>query len=282
MASGYSHDIEEVREGADQTYHKPTNRKRSARNAKCTKPAADGEGCGCEGGKKGKKTCGCDTCSPKMDSLTAGMFRADLKCGKGAISEGEKCTKGPAQRVNRGKELRAKQGAKINSLYLPGKRNTFSDDRIRRQGTMGRVLGGDAFSSKDQAKRYGVALGAYGGAMGSFLGPAGAAAGAITGAAYGAGYGALAGAVNRATSRGANMRAERKAFTQKLNKKGKAGYNRLKEARASRQELMAFNIKQAKKLSQGYEEIKKRNKGRYGRDSVYAPGFTPDMENLSI
>jgi len=32
-------------------------------------------------------------------NLTPSTVRADLKCGKGSISEGEKCTKGPAQRV---------------------------------------------------------------------------------------------------------------------------------------------------------------------------------------
>ena len=33
-------------------------------------------------------------------TLTPATLRTDLKCGKGAISEGEKCSKGPAQRVN--------------------------------------------------------------------------------------------------------------------------------------------------------------------------------------
>jgi hypothetical protein len=35
-------------------------------------------------------------------TLTPASLRLDLKCGKGAISEGEKCTKGAAQRVNPG------------------------------------------------------------------------------------------------------------------------------------------------------------------------------------
>lgn len=33
-------------------------------------------------------------------ALTPASLRLDLKCGKGAISEGEKCTKGPATKVN--------------------------------------------------------------------------------------------------------------------------------------------------------------------------------------
>ena len=35
-------------------------------------------------------------------ALTPSAFRLDLKCGKGAISEGEKCTKGPATKVKQG------------------------------------------------------------------------------------------------------------------------------------------------------------------------------------
>jgi hypothetical protein len=35
-------------------------------------------------------------------SLTPSSLRLDLKCGKGAISEGEKCTKGPATKVKQG------------------------------------------------------------------------------------------------------------------------------------------------------------------------------------
>ena len=108
------------------------SRKRSAKGAKHTKPAADGYGmkkpmdaeCGC-GGKKGGKCDGnCGSMRKRGDSLTPQEYltacdlgiqdrstayirarldtaetRSDLKCGKGSISEGEKCTKGPAQRV---------------------------------------------------------------------------------------------------------------------------------------------------------------------------------------
>lgn len=99
---------------------KGTNRKRSAKGAKNTTPAPSGEGpdddekeemeegetndgeaCGtCASGK-----CGCKSCKTKRgDASPEGgltprrlrQFREDLKCGKGAISKGEKCTKGPA------------------------------------------------------------------------------------------------------------------------------------------------------------------------------------------
>ena len=81
----------------------PKSRKRSAKGAKETKPAMDGtkSGCSCDGPgpckcKKGRKDMGC---SKRGDALTPRTVRVDLKCGKGAISKGEKCHKGPASSV---------------------------------------------------------------------------------------------------------------------------------------------------------------------------------------
>jgi len=47
-------------------------------------------------------------------TLTPATIRFDLKCGKGAISEGEKCTKGAAQRVQpkKGKKTRSSSAKK--------------------------------------------------------------------------------------------------------------------------------------------------------------------------
>jgi len=109
---------------------KQHSRKRSAKGAKHTKPAKDGgmygkkpmdAECGC--GRKGKCDGNCGSMRKRRDSLTPLEYldacelgiqdrstayirarldsteRLDLKCGKGSISEGEKCTKGTAQRV---------------------------------------------------------------------------------------------------------------------------------------------------------------------------------------
>jgi hypothetical protein len=120
---------EEMREGAepDDMPAGKTNRKRSAKGAKNTKAPMDGEGCSC-GARKGKASCdgNCGSYGKKMDrndALTPQEYlaacdlgiqgrsrsyirarldaaeRLDLKCGKGSISEGEKCTKGQAQKV---------------------------------------------------------------------------------------------------------------------------------------------------------------------------------------
>lgn len=117
-----------------------TNRKRSAKGAKNTKAPMDGgmygkkpmdAECGCMSkGRKGK----CDgSCGKKMDALTPQEYlsacdlgiqgrtrpyirarldtdtRADLKCGKGAISEGEKCHVGNAQKAPQRGQLAYKQ-----------------------------------------------------------------------------------------------------------------------------------------------------------------------------
>jgi hypothetical protein len=141
---------EETREGAepDDAPKAKGSRKRSAKNSKSTKAPMDGgmygkkpmdgEGCNC-----GKRKAKCDgSCAKKMDrndSLTPQEYlaacelgiqgrsrsyirarldaaeRLDLKCGKGSISEGEKCTKGTAQ-----KALPKNQGVSIRKMLLVG------------------------------------------------------------------------------------------------------------------------------------------------------------------
>lgn len=125
-------------EGEEMDGAKSHSRKRSAKGAKNTKPAADGmygkkpmdAECGCMSkGRKGKCDGSCGKSMKdggymkKMDSLTPQEYltacelgiqnrsrtyirarldaaeRLDLKCGNGAISEGEKCTKGQAQKA---------------------------------------------------------------------------------------------------------------------------------------------------------------------------------------
>jgi hypothetical protein len=121
------------------------SRKRSAKGAKHTKPAKDGgmygkkpmdAECGC--GRKGKCDGNCGSMRKRSDSLTPLEYldacelgiqdrstayirarldaaeRLDLKCGKGSISEGEKCTKGPAQKVQ------PKQPSKARTIASAG------------------------------------------------------------------------------------------------------------------------------------------------------------------
>jgi hypothetical protein len=123
---------EEEEEEMDMAMQPGHSRKRGAKGAKHTKPAADGYGmkkpmdaeCGCSSKKGGKCDGNCGSMCKRSDSLTPLEYldacelgiqdrstayirarldaaeRLDLKCGKGSISEGEKCTKGAAQKVN--------------------------------------------------------------------------------------------------------------------------------------------------------------------------------------
>jgi hypothetical protein len=150
---------EETREGAepdDKPIYK-TNRKRSAKGATNTKAPMDGEGCGCGGsGRKGKASCdgGCggyakkdrnDALTPqeylaacelgiqgrsrpyiraRLDTamnLTPSTVRADLKCGRGSISQGEKCTKGAAQKAAAVATLAGFVGNAAATGYAAGK-----------------------------------------------------------------------------------------------------------------------------------------------------------------
>jgi hypothetical protein len=123
------------------------SRKRSAKGAKHTKPAKDGgvygkkpmdAECGC--GRKGKCDGNCGSMRKRSDSLTPLEYldacelgiqdrstayirarldaaeRLDLKCGKGSISEGEKCTKGAAQKVQPKKPTKFRNSAAKKAL----------------------------------------------------------------------------------------------------------------------------------------------------------------------
>ena len=170
----------ELREGKSDQMVKPHSRKRSAKNAHNTKAPMDGEECDCGNKKKGRYDGGKCDCSgyskkdmmapPKRtDSLSAPKYlkawdmgiqdrttpyirarldeteRLDLKCGKGAISEGEKCTKGPAMRVqqakrmtaysNYGKPLTNRQIRKIESNLITQARTTGKPVKPSREQT---------------------------------------------------------------------------------------------------------------------------------------------------
>jgi hypothetical protein len=140
---------EEEEEEMDMAMQPGHSRKRGAKGAKHTKPAADGYGmkkpmdaeCGCKG-KKGAKCDGnCGSMRKRSDALTPLEYldacelgiqdrsptyirarldaaeRLDLKCGNGSISEGEKCTKGAAQRV----QPQQRGGSKVRGLKTAAK-----------------------------------------------------------------------------------------------------------------------------------------------------------------
>jgi hypothetical protein len=149
---------EETREGTEDGASMKNSRKRSPKGAKNTKAPMDAE-CGtCKSGKpcscKAKKDGGCGSYGKRGDALTPQEYlaacdlgiqdrsriyirarldateRLDLKCGNGSISEGEKCSKGSAQKVQ-GKgggnglktaaKIAAVGGLAVGAGYLAGR-----------------------------------------------------------------------------------------------------------------------------------------------------------------
>lgn len=297
-------DMDEVREGG-MNYGK-TNRKRSAKGAKNTKPAKDGYAmkkpmdaeCSC--GMKGRKG-KCDgSCGKKMDSaLTPQEYlaacdlgvqgrsrsyirarldsaqRLDLKCGRGAISEGEKCRVGQAQKVEPTDRYSIKGRAKAEA---------------KAGAIKGALLGAAG----------GYVSGALTGRRGSGLAQAalGAGAGALYGATAGAARGAAGAALNR-TGRAymrnrqnvKNANAELKKYWEE---KGEQEYNQAYQSR-DRNVINKMLIKQAGEVDRLLNRNKTQiwtnanrplasaQKARPRRgDSVYASGFTPDYDALAI
>ena len=300
---------------------KPHSRKRSAKNANNTKAPMDGgmygkkpmdAECGCKGKKGGKCDGNCggamrkradsaltpheylDACDLGIQDRSRSYIRArldaaerlDLKCGKGSISKGEKCSKGAATAVN----PNAPRGA--SRITLTGKETGIgSRERIKREGYYGAQVGGDPFSRRSQAKRYAAVnagtLAAIGGIAGGILGGAkGAAAGAALGGAYGAVGGAAGGAltaqINRGTSRAANRSLQREKFEKPIASEYGKKRAAMRAGGSTRQQIGEYDQKTAMRLARGYDRIQQRTKGRYGADSVYASGFPLDSAALAI
>lgn len=132
-----------------------------------------------------------------------GLVREDVKCGNGAISKGEKCSKGAGGSSSR--------RPTFGLMPLTGENGIASRKRIAREGYYGPTIGGDPFSYKSQAKRAAVLNGAIGAGLGALVGgPGGAIRGGLAMGALGAGAGALQAGINRTTSRAAKRSLAKK------------------------------------------------------------------------
>jgi len=162
---------EETREGTEDGASMKNSRKRSPKGAKNTKAPMDAE-CGiCKSGKscscKAKKDGGCGSYGKRGDALTPQEYlaacdlgiqdrsrtyirarldtamnltpstvRADLKCGNGSISQGEKCTKGTAQTV----DPRATAKREFNDIHRNRKAHAaFHNAKANRKGIGNKV-----------------------------------------------------------------------------------------------------------------------------------------------
>ena len=272
------------------------SRKRSAKGAKHTKPAADSYGkkpmdaeCGCKG-KKGAKCDGnCGSMRKRSDSLTPLEYldacelgiqdrstvyirarldaaeRLDLKCGKGSISEGEKCTKGPATKADPNAAYsvkgQAKAGAKSGAI------------KGALMGAAGGFIAG-ALTGKPGAGLAQAAAGAGAGAL----------YGATAGAARGAGT-AIGNRAGRAFVRNRQNSRKAQAAIAAKNPQWKAEYEKAKARGASRTELTNLSIKQAGEIDKILQRNSTQvwtNSNRRRRDSVYAAGFSADSGSFDI
>jgi len=298
------------------------SRKRSAKNAHNTKAPMDGgmygrkpmdggmygkkpmdgEGCGCDGAKKGRKaSCdgSCGGYAKKMDrndALTPQEYlkacelgiqgrsrtyirarldtaeRLDLKCGKGAISEGEKCTKGTAQRAPSSEQRTAKGsrrrvagnvltavGTVGNLATAYGAMKGFGTGNavtlskaLQRQAAFSALTGAGQHltASGTTNKRERAELRAMGNAS---LGVA--AFGGIAGHSLGGGY--------------------TKGLGQGIKKPNFANTAANIKGRASAFKGAVVQRKRRASLERMYKKP-----GR--RDSVYAAGFSPELDQLAI
>lgn len=217
-------------------------------------------------------------------TLTPRTVRFDKKCGASGIADNKKCTKGSGGPVQ----------TKPGGLTLTGRETgLFSRERIKREGYYGsRGTGGDPFSRKSQAKR-GAALNAgVGAAAGALIGHAvgGGVKGALIGTALGTAYGGIAGAaagagtaqINRMSSRAANRSLQLERFEKPIAAAYKAKRTEMKASGATRQQLEEYDMKTALRLAKGYDRIQQKTKGRYGADSIYAAGFSPELGQLAV
>jgi hypothetical protein len=301
---------------------KPHSRKRSAKNAKHTTPAADGYGmkqpmdaeCGCGGkGRKGKASCDgtCGGYGKKMDrndalspqeylaacdlgiqhrsrayirsrldtamNLTPSTVRNDLKCGKGSISAGEKCTKGAAQKASNSKPSFGQRAKAAGSLLALGA------GTAGQAAFTGAAIGAGLAGNAQAAGRFTQAAAGFGAVKGLGLAGLGAKSAArkeLGGAALGAATGSyLAGdlkkganVVGRARKEGATMTLKRLRYA-RSNAQGTQRIAGLRNAPLPAAETMYGQI--ANPWAQSMQRP-----GR--RDSVYAAGFSPEPDQLAI
>lgn len=261
---------------------KRQSRKRSAKNANNTKAPMDAE-CGCMGkGRKGKASCD-GSCGKAMkdggyakkmdrnDALTPQEYlaacelgiqsrsrtyirarldsaaRLDLKCGKGSISEGEKCTKGTAQKVE------PKQYKRGN--VAP---NAKAAQRLRTAGRVAATVGALAPLAGIASKGGTGLVAGFGAARTAF-----AAAGALNTYAKAQQTGSKAG----------RARLQKEATAQALNAAGNLASS---AAGTVAMGVMARRQRRRSSLERAYRGPSAK------RDSIYAAGFSPELDQLAI
>jgi len=313
---------EEGMEGQEMDAAK-TNRKRSAKGAKSTKAPMDGD-CGCGGGKAKKCTCdgGCGGYAKKMDrsdALTPQEYlaacdlgiqgrsrsyirarldateRLDLKCGKGSISPGEKCTKGQAQAVDpkaaAKKEFRTLMNdPRAANAFNKAKGNTEGiGNKIKRVGEFAARLGGGAAIGAGLMQTYEGALqGNIGAVSRGYRNMTLGAAAIQTAAASKAGRMGkkelakeFLKSAGRNAAVGVGQEAALGAYAGFSRTGGMAGLKRRTRG-AYQSARMRTSGMRSTPHGTGWASSAYDRPLRGRRDSVYAAGFAPELDQLAI
>ena len=316
---------EEEEEEMDMAMDPGHSRKRGAKGAKHTKPATDGYGkkpmdaeCGC--GKKGGKCDGCggsmrkrrDSLSPLeyLDACALGIQdrsttyirarldaaeRLDLKCGKGAISEGEKCTKGPAQKVD--PKAAAKKEFKTLMNY-PVAANRFNKAKASTEGRGNKIKAAGELAARLGG---GAAIGA--GLLQTFEGAARGNLGEISRGYRNMTLGAAATQVANASKAGRMGKSElSKEFLKSAARNAAVGVGQEAAIGAYAGFTRTGGLTGLKRRSRGaYQSTRMRTSGMRStphgtgwassaydrplpgrRDSVFASGFSPEPDQLTL
>jgi len=303
---------EEGMEGEEMDAAKPHSRKRSAKGAKHTKAPMDGgtygkapmdgEGCSC-GKRKAKCDGNCGKNMDRNDALTPQEYlaacelgiqgrsrsyirarldsaaRLDLKCGKGSISEGEKCHVGPATKTTKQDPTfqqriqSAWSGLNAVSSGVNAAQNIGLAVKHRSLGhAVGALgnIGGAALSAK-AASEYSKGRGISGNLY-AFGGIGSNVAGTLVG-------NSIAEADFR--KRQANAAVNKPyAGPDPYKSLGLSKNASIREARAAYMKIATEHhpdkggdVNKFRAAKEAYEELLRRNKGR--RDSIWASGFEP-------
>lgn len=308
---------DEVREGSEDAPR--PSRKRGAKNAKRTKAPMDSEGCGC-GGKKGG-TCDGDCASKRKrsDALTPQEYltacelgieqrsrsyirarldaaaRLDLKCGNGSISPGEKCTKGQAQAVDpkaaAKKEFRTLMNdPRAANAFNKAKGNTEGiGNKIKMAGEFAARIGGGAAIGWGAAQTFeGAMRGNFGEASRGYRNMQLGAAAVQTAAASKAGRmgnKALSKEFLKSAGRqaaiGVGQEAALGAFAGFKRTGGMAGLRRRTRG-AYQSARMRTSGMRSTPHGTGWASSAYDRPLRGRHDSIYAAGFSPELDQLAI
>ena len=246
-----------MREGSEDAPR--PSRKRGAKNAKRTKAPMDSEGCGC-GGKKGS-TCdgGCASKRKRSDALTPQEYLTACELGIEQRSRSY-----IRARLDAAARLDLKCG---NGSISPGEKCTKgAAQKARQPGATGGGIAGAfrrAGERRRQRREFEAPIAAKFKQQQAEIKAAGKAREATIAAKY--------------KEQRAQLNAKGASRAQKREADIKAAMQLAQTYDNTRKRLRSNDMRTATRLAKGYDHINKRR-----GDSIYATGFSPELDQLAI